>query len=121
MHQRTPRSHCEARRVRTLQVSARSTVVNGTTVGDGMVKWFVVRACGTARLAQQQHPSDAASINKHTEMSTTDGTFGPYERRLLAPKTQDSIYLFTAMLRASSGRGSECQVLSCASGSGPFS
>jgi hypothetical protein len=90
-------------------------------VGDGMVKWFVVRACGPARLAQQQHPSDAASINKHTEMSTTDGTFGPYERRLLAPKTQDSIYLFTAMLRASSGRGSECQVLSCASGSGPFS
>src|SRR6202023_1790681 len=84
-----------------------------------MVRWFVVRACGPARSAQQQRPSDAASINEHTEMSTTDGTFGPYERRLLAPKTQDSIYLFTAMLRASSGRGSECQVLSCASGSGP--
>src|ERR1700730_16983157 len=85
-----------------------------------MARWFVVRACGPARLAQQQHPSDAASINEHTETSTTDGTFGPYERRLLAPKTQDSIYLFTAMLRASSGRGSECQVLSCASGSGPL-
>ena len=108
-----PRSHCEARRVRTVCAACRAERVRGF-----MVRWFVVRVCGPAWLAQQQHPSYAASINEHTELSTTDGTFGPYERRLLAPKTQDSIYLFTAMLRASSGRRSEYQVLSCPLASG---
>jgi hypothetical protein len=68
----------------------------------------IYKRAGAINLAgggAQRPGEDYASTRK---MSTTDRTFGPYERRLLAPKTQDSIYLFTAMLRASSGRGSEC-------------